>query len=390
MAWKKVPNVAQYKWASKGSTWDNEIARKSGMTAESAQEFADKDQRINFFFFMNSSMFLEAGEGCEAKGQFNPGDAVFFSGEPWWGSAPQADGYTRESETNGITASLYVSGDLYSGGDSVINDLKSSTFNTVVAWALHISETGDLVFNDTTIVSGGKYVGESTWPAQLASLKDAGSSVNRLLFSVGGWECPDFEHIKTLLGNGGGKPDGILYKNFKALKDKIPGIDGVDYDDESLYDSNTYVDFALMLKTIGYNEVTFCPYMETGVWVQALKDLEAKAPGFVAGFNLQCYAGGSGNLYSVDSWIKPVAEVVGPAKAKALIDPGLWCRHGDNCSEGMCPATMETHFKGWKKLGIKGGFIWRYDPIQQCQNSGVCKGTMNTKAYAEAIINGLT
>jgi hypothetical protein len=93
MAWTKAPNGAQYKWASKGSKWDNEIVRKSGMTEESAKKFADSDPRINFFFLMRQGMFLEAGEGCEAKGTFNPGDAVFFGGKHWWGSAPQADGY---------------------------------------------------------------------------------------------------------------------------------------------------------------------------------------------------------------------------------------------------------------------------------------------------------
>jgi hypothetical protein len=93
MAWVKVSDVAQYKWASKGSTWENEIERKSGMTAESAMAFAANDQRINFFFFMNEGMYLEAGDGCQAKGQFSPGDAVFFGGKWCWGSAPQADGY---------------------------------------------------------------------------------------------------------------------------------------------------------------------------------------------------------------------------------------------------------------------------------------------------------
>lgn len=94
MAWQKTSNVAEYKWASKGSEWDNEITRKSGMTEEAAQQYAESDPRINFFFFMRESMFLEAGDGCEAKGEFNPGDAVFFGGKWQWGSAPQADGYT--------------------------------------------------------------------------------------------------------------------------------------------------------------------------------------------------------------------------------------------------------------------------------------------------------
>ncbi len=289
-----------------------------------------------------------------------------------------------------LTTAIFVSGDLYSGGDAVIDDLKSSKFNSVIAWALHINEKGDLIFNDTTIVSDGKYKGAKDWPDQLASLKKDGSVINRLTFSIGGWECPDFNHIQTLLANGGGKKGGILYRNFSELKSKIKDIDGIDYDDEGLYDADTYVDFALMLKTLGYEMVTFCPYCNIPVWVEALEKLENKAPGFVTAFNLQCYAGGAGNLYCVNDWIKAVGGVIGKEKAPGFVNPGLWSRHGDDCKEGMCPTTIETQFKEWKNLGIRGGFIWRYAQIQQCQDSSVCGGPKNTRDYAEAIINGLS
>lgn len=93
MAWTKVSNVAEYGGASPKAIWENQITRGANMTEDSAQKFAESDPRINFYFFMRKSMFLDGGEGYEAKGQFNPGDAVFFGGKPWWGSAPQADGY---------------------------------------------------------------------------------------------------------------------------------------------------------------------------------------------------------------------------------------------------------------------------------------------------------
>ena len=69
------------------------------MAPESAQEHANSDQRINFFFFMREGVYLEAGDGNEAKGQFNPGNAVFFGGKWRWGSAPQADGYIWEPDS---------------------------------------------------------------------------------------------------------------------------------------------------------------------------------------------------------------------------------------------------------------------------------------------------
>ncbi len=93
--WKKVPNVAQYK----GADWNNEVKRVSGTTLEGAMQIAESDSQISFFFFMKSSMFLEGKAGADGwtqKGQFNPGDAVFFSGNPWYGSAPQADAYQKE------------------------------------------------------------------------------------------------------------------------------------------------------------------------------------------------------------------------------------------------------------------------------------------------------
>jgi hypothetical protein len=40
-----------------------------------------------FFFYCRGPLDLGPGK------QFRAGDAVFFAGQPWWGSAPQCDGY---------------------------------------------------------------------------------------------------------------------------------------------------------------------------------------------------------------------------------------------------------------------------------------------------------
>lgn len=291
-----------------------------------------------------------------------------------------------------ITSAVYCWEDLYSGGQPVIDNIKASGFSTVLAWSVHVSATNaDLTLNDTLIVTDGTYVGDSSWPGLLAQLKTGTTSVNRLLFSVGSGGGPtDFTNIQTLITRFGTGSDSPLYKNFAKLLEVIPSIDGIDFDDEDLYDQDTIVQFSLMLKAIGYQQITFCPYMEMSFWAGCLKELQAEAPGLVTAYNLQCYAGGGGNVYALPQWIDSIAPVLGPGAAHFIL-PGLWSRNGTGCTSGECPDQMQTQYAGWKSLGIGGGFIWRYDDIIDCENSGSCSGgPITPAAYAEAIINGLS
>jgi hypothetical protein len=48
------------------------------------------DPNIGFFFYCRGVLVLDGHP------QFNPGDAMFFSGAPWPGSAPQADIYQKD------------------------------------------------------------------------------------------------------------------------------------------------------------------------------------------------------------------------------------------------------------------------------------------------------
>lgn len=83
--WQKTAGVAMYDDAN----WEQEVYRQSGMTAETALVYANTDDRVMFFFYMNANMSLPK------HGNFSPGDAVFFSGKPWLGSAPMADTYEK-------------------------------------------------------------------------------------------------------------------------------------------------------------------------------------------------------------------------------------------------------------------------------------------------------
>jgi hypothetical protein len=300
-----------------------------------------------------------------------------------------------------IVAAIYGGGPFYPKDPhgnptplpAVIADLKASGFTTVVEWGLQLSAAtsgptvGDLQLNEV-IVSNGEYVGDPSWPASLASLMEGETSVNRLLFSVLGYNGGTFPTIQRLIREQGTGPTSILYRNFAALKAAIPTIEGIDLDDESLLDQPTTVAFSLMLGRIGFN-VTFCPFGSTDFWVGCLAEIEAQAPGLVTAFNLQCYSGGTGQ--DPLAWAKAISDRMGWSlqRAAAYVIPGLWCRHGDGCDEDSCPSDVLNTFKGWQSGGIQGGFIWLYDDIQKCENSGTCGGPMGSAVYAGAIIAGL-
>jgi hypothetical protein len=306
-------------------------------------------------------------------------------------------------DMSAVVTTIYGGGPFYPIGPdgkptnlpATIADLKASGFTTVVEWGLQLSaETsgptvGDLQLNEV-IVSNGKYVGDPSWPAALAGLMEGQTSVNRLVFSVLGYEEGTFPTIQRLIQEQGTGPDSILYRNFAALKAAIPTIAGIDLDDETLYDVSTTVAFSLMLGAIGF-EITFCPFGDPDFWVECLARIEAEAPGLVTGFNLQCYSGGTGQQPA--AWAHAISDRLGwpLQRGAAYVVPGLWCRHGDGCSEGSCPTEVFHAFQAWQSVGIQGGFIWLYDHIQQCEGSGVCGpgAAMGSRAYAAAIAAGL-
>jgi hypothetical protein len=88
---QKVPNVAQYKEAD----WSHVVGIAYGITLDEAQQIAQEDSEITFFFHTKGyQMVLEKTDGTYRV--FHEGDTVFFKGSPWWGSAPGlADGYVR-------------------------------------------------------------------------------------------------------------------------------------------------------------------------------------------------------------------------------------------------------------------------------------------------------
>ncbi|HVV74383.1 MAG TPA: hypothetical protein VHI52_23325, partial [Verrucomicrobiae bacterium] len=237
-----------------------------------------------------------------------------------------------------------------------MNTLRGSGFTTVVLWCIHVdASTGNLILNDQLVVANGAYVGNSTWPGQLASLKVGPTSVNRVEVSVGSWGVNDFQSIQSLMSSQGSGTNSILYRNFKALK-TATGADAIDFDDETLYDVGTTVQFGQMLAALGF-KVTLCPYTNPAFW----QNVRSQLGSVVDAVYLQCYAGGAGN--SPASW----NSYFGGLK----VSPGMWCAHGTGCAEGDSPASVAAAMAGWKiSAGIPGGFMWLYDDMLSCSGQG--------------------
>jgi queuine/archaeosine tRNA-ribosyltransferase len=88
---QKIDNVAQYKEAD----WSQVVGIARHISLREAQMIAKENPEISFFFYTKGGqMVLETQDGGYRV--FRHGDAVFFSGKPWWGSAPGlADGYVK-------------------------------------------------------------------------------------------------------------------------------------------------------------------------------------------------------------------------------------------------------------------------------------------------------
>jgi len=247
-----------------------------------------------------------------------------------------------------------------------MNTLRSSGFTTVVLWTIHVHPNGNLVFNDIPVVSNGQYIGDPGWPARLATLKQAPTSVNRIEIGIGSWGVDDWGTIHSLINSQGTGTGSILYRNFRALL-TATGADAINDDDESHYDVASTVSFARMAISMGYKNFALAPYTNSGFWTSVKSNLGSA----VDRVYLQAYAGGTGN--NPASWSQALGMTV---------DPGLWSRNGSGCSAGDSPGTVQSKMTSWRNsAGIQGGFMWLFDDIQRCSSQGTAAD------YAAAINN---
>lgn len=262
----------------------------------------------------------------------------------------------------GVSA-VYGGGPFYNNASVTIPEIKASGFNTVIVWTIHIDSKGNLNFNaEFPIVANGNYIGTSKYPAfskNMSLLKTQPTSVTRIEFGLSASGSSTFSNIKTLINAEGTGSNSMLYKNFKALKDSVPALDALNFDDESTYDIATSVKFAVMLNDLGF-KVALCPYTNSNYWTNVASQTNNQRTGCVDKIFLQCYDGGASN--NPCSWNFNGIPVY----------PGLWDTKDS-------PSSVQTKMSNWKnQCGISGGFMWLYDDF---------KGTSSTKQYATAINN---
>ncbi len=259
-------------------------------------------------------------------------------------------------------------GPIYQRNLTNIKELKRAGFNELIVWSVEVKANGDLNLNgEFPLTSGGKYIGDQTWPKFGHDLKTIKSGkVTRITFSIGSSNFGDFQDIKSLIDSQGTGKKSILYKDFAALAAALP-IDAIDLDDENGYDSESTIKFALMLGGLGYH-VTMNPYTNNSYWTSVVSQINTQMPGLVDGIHLQTFAGGNGNT-PCSNWDFGGVPVY----------PGL--SDQPSAPPFSSPTTAETKLKNWHtQCGITGAWLWIFDQI---------KGTKQVKQYAKAMNKGV-
>ncbi len=218
MSWKKTPRVAQYD----GADWSGFIRKQSNCSVEQARRIAICDPRVHFFFFCREYMFLAE------HGAFEPGDAVFFSGEPWFGSAPQCDAYVRDGMTVAYVNSAEI---MKSAGDYYLAD-GSAALDVVCIFAanLNVSVPGGAqrlapntpVPSGSALLVGNNPIVTEMFPL-IEELQEKGIAV--LLTVLGNHDAAGWSNFS----------DETSADNFAAqLQETVQQykLDGIDIDDE--------------------------------------------------------------------------------------------------------------------------------------------------------------
>lgn len=193
---------------------------------------------------------------------------------------------------------VYVGGHIRRERPKTITTLKNSGFTYVLLFNVHVDTDGKLMTDGETICEGGKYVFQRTQPNyvnDIRSLKEHPTSIRHIEIVIGGWGNDSYDHIRDIIK---AHPNDLeqtdLYKNFKALKEMIPEIDGVNNDDEHCYDLSTGVKFHTMMYDLGY-VTSIAPYMNRSYWQRLVSQLNSARPGACERVLIQCYDGGAYN-----------------------------------------------------------------------------------------------
>ena len=239
---------------------------------------------------------------------------------------------------------IYVGGHFRRQRTVTVPTLKSSGFTNVILFNIQVEPNGDLTTDGETICKNGEYVFDSTQPyyaSDVASLRQGLTSVRRIETCIGGWGSTSYDNIRSLVSSQGTGKSSILYRNFKALKEKIPVLEAINNDDEHTYDVSSATLFHVMLYDLGF-KTTLAPYMNKNFWQSLATAINNQRQGAVDRIYLQCYDGGAGN------------------------NPKDWNINGIKLHSGLLhfnsTSTISSKMQEWKNNSTTtGGFLWVYN-----------------------------
>jgi hypothetical protein len=261
---------------------------------------------------------------------------------------------------------VFGGGPIYKNSTQTLTDLQNTGFTEVTVWSVEVSSSGNLNLNgEFPLTSAGSYVGNNTYPnfpSTLASLKHG--KVKRITFSVGSSNVGDWADIESLVNSQGTGPGSILYEDFQALKQAIPSLDAIDFDQENNFDEASTIAFGVMLGNLGYH-VAADVYDNSSFWSDVVSGINSQAPGTVDTVHLQTYAGGSGNNPCSSTW---------------NFGTGIAVLPGLDDANDSAPQIQST-VAGWhSQCGILGAWDWLYDDFA---------GTGDAGSYAAAYNAGV-
>lgn len=221
---------------------------------------------------------------------------------------------------------------------------------------------GDLLFNDTPIISQGQYVGDPAWPKELAKLHRLGVKLSASFGGARPW-VKDFETLHHIYMASGESLAGTNFERcFRKFVELFPFIDLIDVDNEDLYDVPSLIAWLNMMGDLGL-KATFCPYEEAGFWVKCLSLIEKRRPGLVVRWNLQCYAGGDGQRPEI--WARAIKEAMPKFHTDRYFSISDWSRFFDHTWQGHNPSEVATLMKSLRDPSVSGAFLWNLDQIVQ-------------------------
>jgi hypothetical protein len=283
-------------------------------------------------------------------------------------------------------AGAYITGLFDNGswiGGPTQQALTASPLNQYVLWALHVDASGNLIYNNSPIVTNGAL--DTAVSDPIKALIDDGrqnGACNSVYFSIGGWGVHDFTNIAAILA-AGGAAESNLFGNLQLLIGL--GVDGFDFDNEEFLQDPAGVmsDFSTKLFTDLGAHTSYCPYTNETMWIQALQQTYQKCGNVqpVTAMNLQCYAGGGYN--DPTGWITTLAAArsTGVSDAGLFIRPGLAVA-GSASSPALDPSQMTSQLQSWKSQGA-----WLWNSANVMNNLGL---GYTLADYGQALLAGVT